>query len=266
LLPDYALVPFHDAADCSVALTDGVLLANNRNGEGVTIDPDFIDAWLMDTDTSDIIAVNDEELTKTLLEEYPERDIRFWGFGRKLSHWVEYSQSSTLDLWTDLYRPRVRRRGNKAFIWPMLLILLSVGLKLSYDSYRYVAMHSEIAAIESEARSILKQRFPVFKTIASGTERSLMEKAVKRMGGPDELDTVHSALVKAAQVLSRQRVTLSEINYRNEELILTCLLTDFSQVDLINKQFNSRPGLVASLQSSASEGGKVVATYSIKNQ
>jgi len=266
LLPDYALLPFHDAADCSLALTDGVLLANNRNGEGVAIDPDFIDAWLMDTSTDDVIAVNNEELTETLISQHSERDFRFWGFGEKLSHWLEYSQNSLIDLWSESYRPKVSRRGWKVYLAPLALIVLSLALKFGYDSYRYFALHAEIAAIEMESQEILKRRFPVFKTVAGGTERGLMEKAVSRVGGSDSSKSLHSMLAEASVVLARQRITLSDIVYRNEELVLTCLLNDFSQVDLISKQLNRRPGLVAALQSSASEDGKIVASYSIQNQ
>jgi len=93
-----------------------------------------------------------------------------------------------------------------------------------------------------------------------------MEKAVSRVGGSDSSKNLHSMLAEASVVLARQRITLSDIVYRNEELVLTCLLNDFSQVDLISKQLNRRPGLVAALQSSASEDGKIVASYSIQNQ
>ena len=92
-----------------------------------------------------------------------------------------------------------------------------------------------------------------------------MEKGIARMGGPDRSKSVHNTLAQAAAILSRQRVSLSDITYRNEELILTCLLNDFSQVDLLNKQFNRRPDMSATLQSSASEDGKIIASYSIKS-
>ena len=55
-------------------------------------------------------------------------------------------------------------------------------------------------------------------------------------------------------------------NYQNQELVLTCVLTDFSQVDVLTKQFNSRKSLVASLQGSSAEDGKVIATYSVRRK
>jgi len=264
LVPDHSLVPFHEAADCSIALVGDELLANHRNGEGVSIDKDFIDVWLMDNATNDVVAVNDEALTESLIEAHPDRDFRFWAFGSKLAHWLEYEQALAIDLWSEVYRPRVSRRSKAMFAVPLVLLALSVIVKLGYDSYRYFSLHAEIASVQSESQQILKSRFPVFKTVAPGTEREMMERAVARMGGPDKSKSVHNMLAQASVILSQQRVSLSDITFRNEELVITCLLNDFSQVDLLAKQFNQRPDLSAQLQSSASEDGKIIASYSIK--
>lgn len=264
LLPDHSLVPFHEAADCSIALVDGELLANHRNGEGVSIDKDFVDIWLMNVPISDVIAVNDEGLTEDLIGANPDRDFRFWAFGNKLAHWLEYEQTLSLDLWSDVYRPRVSRMSKRAFVLPLLILAMSVVLKLGYDSYRYFALHAEIVTVQDEAQKILKQRFPTFNNVARGLERDMMERAVARMGGADKSKSVHNTLAQASAILARQRVSLSEISYRNDELVITCLLNDFSQVDLFTKQFNQRSNLRAELRSSASEDGKIVASYSIK--
>ena len=264
LVPDHSLVPFHEASDCSIALIGEQLLANHRNGEGVSLDKDFIDVWLMDTATSDVIAVNDEALTENLIANHPDRDFRYWDFGVKLAHWLEYTQPLAIDLWSDTYRPRVSRRGKAMFAIPLMLVVLSVFIKLGYDSYRYFALHSEIAFIQSESQEIVGNRFPELQNIAPGLERQFMEKAVARMGGADKSKSVHNLLAQASTILANQRVSLSDITYRNEELVITCLLNDFSQVDILAKQFNRRPNLEAQLQSSASEDGKIIASYSIK--
>ena len=90
-----------------------------------------------------------------------------------------------------------------------------------------------------------------------------MEQAIARMGGPENKSSVHSALAEVAAVMARQKTTLSNIVYRNNELVITCLLSDFSQVDTLTKQLNQRRTLSATLQSSSSEDGKVIASYSI---
>jgi len=265
LLPDHSLVPFHEAADCSIALVEGdELLANHRSGAGVNIDRDFVDVWLMDIANSDIIAVNDEALTEELIRDNPDRDFRFWSFGTKLAHWLEYEQALAIDLWSDVYRPKVSRMSKAMFILPAIIIVLSVVVKLGYDSYRYFAMHAEIASVLSESQQILKNRFPVLSNVASGTEREMMERAIARMGGPDKSKSVHNALAQTSAILSQQRVSLKDIAYRNEELIITCVLNDFSQVDLLTTRFNRGKSMRAKLQSSASEDGKIIASYSIK--
>ncbi len=264
LVPDHSLVPFHDAADCSIALRGDVLLANHRNGEGVTIDRDFIDVWMMDIAMTDIIAVNDESLTQLLIEDYPDRDFRYWSFGSKLAHWLEYQQALSIDLWSDLYRPRVSRVNKRVFAAPLLILVLSMALKFGYDSYRYFSLHSEISSVQRASQEILTKRFPVLNNVAPGTEREMMERAVSRIGGPDKSKSVHNMLAQASLVLNQQRVSLNDIVFRNDELVITCLLNDFSQVDLLTKQFNRRQGLAATLQSSASEDGRIIASYSIK--
>ena len=104
----------------------------------------------------------------------------------------------------------------------------------------------------------------MLNNVAPGTEREMMERGIARMGGPDKSKSVHNMLALASSILSKQRVSLSDIVYRNDELVITCLLNDFSQVDLLTKQFNGDRRLNATLQSSASEDGKIIASYSIK--
>ena len=71
-------------------------------------------------------------------------------------------------------------------------------------------------------------------------------------------------LAGASKVLKSQNVTLSDISFQNEELTLTCRLTDFSQVDILTKQLNANGRTTAELQSSEADDGKIIASYLIK--
>lgn len=266
LVPDYSLVPFHEAADFSLALCDGKILSHQRDGLGVAIDQDFLDVCLMELPINETIAVNDEALTEQLIADNPDRDFRHWPFGSKLSHFLEYKPSLVLDLWADKYKPKVSRNRKNSFVLPLIIIALSIVAKMGYDAYRYVSLHAEIAAVHQESQSILLQHFPVLTSVSPGSEKEMMEKAIAKMGGPDRSKSVHSTLAHAAKVLKRQNVSLINIVYRNDELILTCMLNDFSQVDTLTKLFNAVPAISASLQSSASEEGKVIANYSLRQQ
>ena len=266
LVPSHALVPFHEAAECSLALVGDQVIAHNKNGYGISLDRDLLDVWLLEMPVTTTIAVNDEDLTESLIAKHADRDFRHWPFGHKMAHWLEYPWQATVDLWGEKYQPRVRRHRKGAMLIPVLLIAGALLLKLGYDTYRYIALHSEIAAIQRESQNVIKNTFPELGDVPAGTERTLIERAIQQRQSPAAKKSVHSALAEVAAVLSRNRVTLTSIVYRNEELIVTCLLNNFSQVDLINTQLNARKSISSTLQSSASEDGKVIASYSIRQR
>ena len=266
LVPSHALVPFHEAAECSLALVGDQVVAHNKNGYGISLDRDLLDVWLLDMPVTTTIAVNDQALTETLIAEHPDRDFRHWPFGYKMAHWLEYPWHASVDLWGERYLPRVRRRKKGALLIPALLIGGAILLKFGYDTYRYISLHSEIAAIQREAQAVVKRAFPELGDVPAGSERALIERAIQQRQSPAAKKSVHSALAEVAAVLTRNKVTLTSIVYRNEELVVTCLLNNFSQVDLINTQLNAQKSISSKLQSSASEDGKVIASYSIRQR
>ena len=266
LLPDYALLPFHEAAEGSICLSESGFIASHQNFGGVSIDPDLIDLWIMDIPLTTTIAVNNEDLTQSLIENHDNRDFRYWQFGDKMRHWLEYGFDSNIDLWGDTFRPKVRRGGNRPFLLPLVLMSFALITILAYDLHRYVALKSEINELENRMSDSLVDAIPDATGVSGGAARDFMEKVLQRGQNGQEASSVHSTLATASSVLGRMKATLLEMNYQNQELVLTCVLTDFSQVDVLTKQFNSRKSLVASLQGSSAEDGKVIATYSVRRK
>lgn len=264
LVPDHALVPFHEAATCSIAFTDNGVLARHTDLGGVSIDDSLVEVFLMDVPMADTIAVNSEELTQRLIEEHPSRDFRYWPFGEKMRHWLEYGEESNVDLWGDSYRPKVSLLNKKVFIKPAILTLLAISMIFVYDVYRYFSLRSEIAQLDQKMLTILSTAAPEVRGISGGEARKFLDRIIKQGQSNASESSVHSALAEAATVLKRMRAELLEMTYQNDELVLTCLLNDFSQVDALTKQLNGRRSLTASLQGSAAEDGKVIATYSVK--
>ena len=283
LVPNYSLVPFHDAAECSLALVSipvcdsqeshanqiqsvswhPQIVANHQRLGGVCIDPDFLDVWLMDIPLSETIAVNDQELTEKLIEANPDRDFRHWPFGNKAAHWLEHSPGGSNDLFGDQYRPSVRHISWKAYAVPAGLLIAAIILTGVYDTYRYFALHSEITSIDKEQRQIVKTTFPEIDIVAYEKGRFMMEQALSRMNGPVQRSSPQTMLAEVATVLKKQNVSLANMVYRESELTITCQLNDFSQVDLLTIQLNARPKITAELQSSAADDGEITATYSL---
>jgi len=218
---------------------------------------------MMDLPMDTVIAVNDKDLTEALIAEHPGRDFRHWPFGDKMAHWLEYQSKANFDLWSDKYRPSVSRLGLRAFMLPVVILAAAFVAKLGFDTYRYLSLHAEIRSLHAESQEVLKSVFPDFDGVQPGQERALMEQAISRMGGADKSKSMQGMLADAATVLRRQNVTLSNMVYRNSELVITCQLNDFSQVDQLTNQLNARPRLRATLQSSAADGGDIIASYAL---
>lgn len=263
LLPDYALIPFHEAAEYSIANNGNEIIANDHTGYGVSIDQDFLDAWIIDVPMASTIAVNDEALVEELIKEYPDRDFRLWNFGYKMAHWLEHTPAMNYDLWADKYRPSVSLRQSGRFSMPLLIIGLAIFGKMAFDAYRYVALRSEIKSIESEAQMLVKQTFPQLDSVPAGSERELMLRGLQNMNSAGPPATLQTMLSETALVLKQNNVTISNLVFRDTQLVITCLVSDFSQVDVLTRQLNNRGGLQATLQGSSSDDGEISASYSI---
>ena len=264
LIADHALIPMHDAAECSLALHEDQILAADRTGYGVSVDQEFLDVWLMDVPMDSTIAVSDKNLTEKLIERNPDRDFRHWPFGNKMAHWLEYSHEADYDLWSDNYRPSVSNLGWRAFIMPAIVLALAVLVKFGYDTYRYLALHAEVRAINAEMQEIVLSTFPEIDVVPVDNEQFMMQQALNRRNTLTVATGVPPMLAETAAVLRRERVTLESIVYRDARLIINCLLNDFSQVDQITRKLNARPRIQATLQSSASDDGQITASYAIR--
>ena len=269
LVAEHSLLPFHEAAECSIALVNNLssgdqqLLANHKNGSGVSLELNFIDIWLMEIPLSSTIAVNDQGLTEQLIEDHPDRDFRHWTFGSKLAHWLEHKPNNLFDLFSDQYRPSVRHFAWRSFATPLVIVGVAILLTFIFDSYRYFSLRSEIFKIDNEQQQLVRSSFPELDYIEPGKERFMMEQVLSRIGGGVKKASAQSMLAEVTTVLRRERASLENLIYRDSELVITCLLNDFSQVDKLTKQFNARPSIRARLQSSSQDDGKVVANYTI---
>ena len=266
LIPDHSLVPLHDGAECTIALDKELIFAKKSDDYGVVVDKDFLDAWIMDVPVGLTIAVNDEKLTETLIADNPNRDFRHWACGSKLVHWLEYPNEINIDLYGDQYRPSVRRSGGNPYFLALLILFMVVVGKMAVDSYQYLALKSEISTIKKETSIAFKSALPDFGEFGQGKERSLMEKVLSRSKSDDSPLNLQAMLGAITSAIRGQNITVSEFSFQNDELLITCILTDFSQVDKLIKKINNNSRLTANLQSSETDEDKVIASYLVKSK
>jgi len=265
LLPEYALLPFHDAAEYSLARVGDHLLANHQAGVGVSLDQEFIDIWLMDVPITATIAVNDQTLAEQLIENNPDRDIRHWPFGDKMAHWLEYLGNPKIDLWSDTFRPSVRTFKWQSFLLPLGIACFAIFLKFSFDTYRYFALHSEIKSIKAEMSEIVTSTFPDLDVVPAGPQLAMMKQAMSRKNSAADIENFQTMLAEVSAVLKRQGATVVNLVYRDGRLEVTLELKNFAQVDQLTTQLNARPSIDADLISSSADDGEVFASFAIKH-
>ena len=263
LLPEYALLPNHDVAQCSLALVNGKVLAKRVDGGGITLEIDYIELWLKELPMDAVIAANDEDWTKELIEQFPDRDIRHWPFGDKLANWIEYGDVAEFDLWSDRFRPVSRQALFRQYRWPITLASLAIAILIGAQVFFYFTLHHEIKLITQESQVLAKRLIPELDYVEPGQERTFVERfSVEQQRGVTEFN-LPRALITISPILRAERVTLKEIRYRGNELVIECLLISLGQVDSIATRLQSLPNITATLQGTNSDETGLVATFSI---
>ena len=137
--------------------------------------------------------------------------------------------------------------------------MVLIGTQLFF----YFSMHHEIKLITNESQAIAKHLIPALDYVEAGQERTFVERfAAQQNQGAAEFG-LPRVLAAIAPILRAERVTLQEIRFRPEELVIECVLANLSQIDAITRQLAVIPEIKVKLHGSSSENNVIVATYTI---
>ncbi|NND81472.1 MAG: hypothetical protein HKN50_03510 [Gammaproteobacteria bacterium] len=265
LIPDYALLPLHEAADCMLVQQADRFLSFDKTNFGVSLDLDFLDSWVREMPMDCTIAVSDKALTEELIDSHADRDFRHWPIGNKMAHWMEQTSVRDLDIWSDSYRPAVSTLAWRSFSLPAGIAAAAVLLVLLFDTYRYFSLHQEVRSIDQAMQKLVLETFPEIDAVQRDNELAIMQQALARRGGPQQELGINHLLAEISRVLRQQNVSLTELVYRDGQLVINCSLNDFSQVDEIRRQLNARPRISANLEASSSNDGQITASYVVSH-
>ncbi len=261
IIPDYALLPTHDVASCTLALVGERVLARSEYGFGVSMDVDLVPLWLKETSLGAVIAVNDKAFAEKLVAAHSERDIRYWSFGDRMAHWLEYSGLADIDLWSEQYRPRSRKARFKEYL-PAVAVAGVAVLALAISAViSYYSLHREIASITTESQVLVKQLLPELDYVAPGQERMFAERILSERGHGSNLTSLPRMLMAIAPAFRAERVTLKEIRYAEEQLIVSAYLSSLGQVDGIVNRLRKLVAFDVKLQGTSTEDNAIVATF-----
>lgn len=266
IIPDYALLPQHDVAECSLAVSGDRALAQSKDGFGVTMDLDFVNLWLKETPLSAVIAVNNKDFAERLIKDNSERDIRHWSFGDRMAHWLEYSGQADIDLWTDQTRPRSRKSLFVEYWQAAALIGITITVLATSEIHTYLSLHREIKLITQESQELVKRLVPELDYVTEGQERTYAEKILSRQSQGASPSSLPRMLVALTPVLRSENILLKEVVYERSELTISGYISNLGQVDSVVKKLESLPSYTAKLQGTSNEGDTIVATFVVASE
>lgn len=275
LLPETLVLPIHEASNHTLAVTHSLegeprILARSRNQSPVVLDEDLLESWFNTIAKDDKgIGVNTEDLTQSIVERFPEMDARHWAIGDRMAYWLEQSPDLSSDLLGDEFLPVQRTQAASNFKWAAVLVGLALALKLIFDGYEFATLWNENRVLNAKMVSVLQETFPEVTNVIPTKERFMMQQQMDELEGNSSTLGRFQEIVAAvawAKIETKLDIQVNDMRFKSGELVFTCLLKDFAQVDKLTKSFNSNDKITSELSSSSSEGGKVSARYRLKSR
>lgn len=275
LLPETFVLPIHEAANHTIAVTDSIngetkILARSRNQSSMVLDEDLLKSWLSLVDENDRgVGVNTEELTQSIVENFPHVDARHWAIGDRMAYWLEHKPDLSNDLLGGEFLPVQRVKGSDNLRWAAIFMGVALSLKLLFDGYEYISLWNEDRLLSKKMVSVIQESFPEVTNVIPTKERFMMQQQMDRLEGNSSTLGQFQVIVAAvawARIQTRLDIQISDMRFKSGELVFTCLLQDFAQVDKLTKSFNNNDKITSELASSSAEGGKVSARYRLKTK
>lgn len=275
LLPETLVLPIHEASNHTLAVTHSSnnetrILARSRNQPPIVLDESLLESWLSTIVEGDNgIGVNSEKLTQSIVDNYPEMDARYWAIGDRMAYWLEQDPDLSKDMLGEEFSPVQQSKNVSNFKWAAVLAGLALALKLIFDGYELVSLWNEDRVISAKMVSIIEDSFPEVKNIIPTKERFIMQQQMDSLKGNSSTLGQFQEIVAAvawARIQTKLDLQVSDMRFKSGELVITCLLQDFAQVDKLTKSFDANEKIISELDSSSSEGGKVSARYRLKRR
>ena len=275
LMPETLALPIHEASNHTLVVTESVngesrILARSRNQAPIILDEGLLESWLKTIPEDDSgIGINTEELTQSIVKSFPDIDARHWAIGDRMAYWLEHGPDLSKDLLGEDFLPVRRTKGSKDFRWAAVLAGLALALKLIFDGYEYVTLWNEDRVLSDKMVSVIQESFPEVTNVIPTKERFMMQQQMDRLEGNSSTLGQFQEIIAAvawARLQTKLDIQVSDMRFKSGELVFTCLLKDFAQVDKLTKSFDSNDKIISELASSSSEGGKVSARYRLKRK
>ncbi len=265
IIPEYLLLPLHPQARTTVAKTnDGRVCIREGKHGGLVLDADDADLWWSELeDKSTAVAVNDVDLARRFIAAGGGM-VNEWNIGDNFIDWLNHQSGGAVaaNLLTGEFTPLHRQQSNAGLKAAAIVLALGFLLKMGIDGAEYWYLKKKNARMDRQITQIFNWAFPDIPRVVN--PRAQMERQLELLQSGDTGSGEFAQLLSAvAKSIPATRSNLQEIVFRNNEMTITCSVTDFAGLDRLQKFFESQPGVVVDLISSGSQDNKVSGRFKL---
>lgn len=267
LVPEFLLVPWHEQAQFTLARkNDGSYLLRSGECEGLVFDANALEYWWNSLNNPEVpIAVNDVEVARRLIG-LGGTAVREWDIGRQFAEWLAHDHTpfERLNILKDL---DAHEQSSRLKSWTRVAVmLLGLGIltRVGMDMYENYVLYRQSQAIDREIVEIFHETFPRITRIVN--PRLQMEQQIKMLQtGRVDAGQFQVLLSAVARVVPLGDVTLEEITFRGNTLLITCTTKDFAGLDQLKQRFAQDAQVRVELISSGSRDNKVSARFKLQS-
>ncbi len=236
VVPEYLLLPLHPSADITLTQQpSGDYLIRSGHYAGTLIDENMIELW-WDMEAKDkIIAINDEKMAKSLIEEGWE-NIQYWDIGSDFSQWIGHGSIKLLNtpcLLQGKYDDTESRQARFDYKMAVNLLLAGVGIYLGSLLLNYAYLEYKSGQFKNKATEIYQVAFPEFQDQVSEDPLYDMRKAMSalRSGNYQSDNFLPILQVVANQLKTAPNTTLTSLIFEDNVLSAQVSVADFAALE-----------------------------------
>ncbi len=273
MVPEYCLLPFHPQAGVTIAaVADQQACIRSKHHWGACLDLDSVSLWWQElADDNAAVAINDVALARSLVKQGGNL-VKQWDIGATFPEWLRYNAAddvATFDLLQDDYAPAHHSGGVRGYKIAAAVLLLALLVRGLFDGYEFVKLRAAERELDRAMTTSLLTAFPKARIQQAVSKRADMASRLKRLQtgvGEGEFQRLLAVVAQAVRASGAGAVKLQAVNFRQQELLITCVTDSFDQLNRFKDALSKAAYIDASLTSSSSLESTVTGKFSLKRK
>ncbi len=284
IVAEYMLLPIHPKNKITIAVqNDDNFCIRLNQYQGIALNKDEFDYWWNSVEKEEsTFSVTDVDLARSLIassspgdmpddmpgenHDDPARAITIghWDIGETFIKWIS-NQSVSVDIDSISvldgdYTPSHNTKNASLLKLAAMIAVLSLVGYWGVLSYELNTLEQRKSELNNEIRSVFGQHFPDEPYL--DRPRSQLSNLINSARtGQIRYTAFQQFLNAVGDIVPQLNAEVEEVNFRENSMVVLCVVKDLSSLDVITKAFNDREGLEAELLSSGARDGKITGRF-----